>query len=134
MQPTVESVREFKVLTGTFSAEFGRGAGVVSVSTKSGNNELHGTAPLPSEGSGMRVDEKILDGFEQKRTESAAFTICLLEKITLQDNDKKILSQVLGIGNRVTFATDESENRPPIDTTELGERFARLSLLAFPID
>ena len=38
--PSVESVREFKVLTGTFSAEFGRGAGVVSVSTKSGNNEL----------------------------------------------------------------------------------------------
>jgi len=42
--PTVESVREFKVLTGSFSAEFGRGAGVVSVSTKSGNNEWHGTA------------------------------------------------------------------------------------------
>ncbi len=44
VQPSVESVREFKVLTGTFSAEFGRGAGVVSVSTKSGNNEWHGTA------------------------------------------------------------------------------------------
>ena len=44
MTPSVESVREFKVLTGTFSAEFGRGAGVVSVSTKSGNNEFHGTA------------------------------------------------------------------------------------------
>src|SRR5512134_2409870 len=44
VQPTVESVREFKVLTGTFSAEFGRGAGVVSVSTKSGSNEYHGTA------------------------------------------------------------------------------------------
>ena len=42
--PSVESVREFKVLTGTFSAEFGRGAGVVSVSTKSGNNDFHGTA------------------------------------------------------------------------------------------
>lgn len=42
VQPSIESVREFKVLTGTFSAEFGRGAGVVSVSTKSGSNELHG--------------------------------------------------------------------------------------------
>ena len=41
--PSVESVREFKVLTGVFSAEFGRGAGVVSVSTKSGSNEFHGT-------------------------------------------------------------------------------------------
>ncbi|HWQ31410.1 MAG TPA: TonB-dependent receptor [Blastocatellia bacterium] len=42
VQPTVESVREFKALTGTFSAEFGRGAGVVAVSTKSGANEFHG--------------------------------------------------------------------------------------------
>jgi hypothetical protein len=42
--PSVESVREFKVLTGVFSAEFGRGAGVVSVSTKSGSNTFHGTA------------------------------------------------------------------------------------------
>jgi hypothetical protein len=41
--PSVESVREFKVLTGVFSAEFGRGAGVVSVSTKSGSNAFHGT-------------------------------------------------------------------------------------------
>lgn len=44
LQPSIESVREFKVLTGSFSAEFGRGAGVVSVSSKSGTNELHGTA------------------------------------------------------------------------------------------
>ena len=42
--PSVEQVREFKVLTGVFSAEFGRGAGVISVSTKSGTNTLHGTA------------------------------------------------------------------------------------------
>ena len=42
--PSVEQVREFKVLSGVFSAEFGRGAGVVSVSTKSGTNKLHGTA------------------------------------------------------------------------------------------
>src|SRR5207245_819758 len=41
--PSVESVREFKVLTGTYSAEFGRGAGVVLVSTKSGSNEIHGS-------------------------------------------------------------------------------------------
>src|SRR5690349_15762266 len=42
--PSVEQVREFKVLSGVFSAEFGRGAGVVSVATKSGSNVLHGTA------------------------------------------------------------------------------------------
>jgi hypothetical protein len=41
--PSVEQVREFKVLSGVFSAEFGRGAGVVSVATKSGSNAFHGT-------------------------------------------------------------------------------------------
>jgi hypothetical protein len=41
--PSVEQVREFKVLSGVFSAEFGRGAGVISVSTKSGTNQLTGT-------------------------------------------------------------------------------------------
>ncbi|MEO7271209.1 MAG: TonB-dependent receptor plug domain-containing protein, partial [Vicinamibacterales bacterium] len=44
VSPSVEQVREFKVLSGVFSAEFGRGAAVVSVSTKSGTNQLHGTA------------------------------------------------------------------------------------------
>ena len=44
VQPSVESIGEFKVLTGTFSAEFGRGAGVVSVSTRSGANDYHGEA------------------------------------------------------------------------------------------
>jgi Carboxypeptidase regulatory-like domain/TonB-dependent Receptor Plug Domain len=44
VSPSVEQVREFKVLSGVFSAEFGRGAGVVSVSTKSGTNQLRGTA------------------------------------------------------------------------------------------
>jgi len=43
VQPSIEQVREFKVLSGVFSAEFGRGAGVVSVSTKAGTNQLHGT-------------------------------------------------------------------------------------------
>ena len=73
--PSVEQVREFKVLSGVFSAEFGRGAGVVSVATKSGSNMLHGTVfeylrddafdarnffvrkvPLP--GGGLQVDPK----------------------------------------------------------------------------
>jgi hypothetical protein len=44
VQPSVESIQEFKVLTGVFSAEFGRGAGVVSVSTRSGSNQIHGSA------------------------------------------------------------------------------------------
>jgi len=44
VQPSVESIAEFKVLSGTYSAEFGRGAGIVSVSTRSGSNAFHGEA------------------------------------------------------------------------------------------
>jgi hypothetical protein len=40
----VDSVREFRVLTGGYSAEFGGSSGgVVQLVTKSGTNELHGT-------------------------------------------------------------------------------------------
>jgi hypothetical protein len=42
VQPSVESIAEFKVLTGTYSAEYGAGAGVLSTSTRSGSNVLHG--------------------------------------------------------------------------------------------
>jgi hypothetical protein len=43
VQPTPDSVEEFRVLTNTFDAEYGRNSGsVVNVITKSGTNSLHG--------------------------------------------------------------------------------------------
>lgn len=43
--PTMESVQEFKVLTNTYDAQYGRtGGGIVTIVTKSGTNELHGNA------------------------------------------------------------------------------------------
>jgi hypothetical protein len=43
VQPTPDSVEEFRVLTNTFDAEYGRNSGsVVNVITKSGSNALHG--------------------------------------------------------------------------------------------
>ena len=44
-QTPLDSVQEFRVITSDFTAEYGRASGgVVNVATKSGTNELHGTA------------------------------------------------------------------------------------------
>lgn len=43
IQPSPDSIAEFRVLTNTFDAEYGRNSGaVVNVVTKSGSNQLHG--------------------------------------------------------------------------------------------
>ena len=45
IKPSVDAIAEFKVVTNGYAAEFGRSSsGVVSVSIKSGTNQLHGTA------------------------------------------------------------------------------------------
>jgi len=43
--PTTESVQEFKVQANTYDAQYGRtGGGVITIVTKSGGNDFHGTA------------------------------------------------------------------------------------------
>lgn len=44
IKPSMDSVMEYKILTGTYSAEYGRGGGAqVNVITKSGGNQFHGS-------------------------------------------------------------------------------------------
>ena len=45
VQPTPETVQEFKVITNNYSAEYGRvGGAVITMLSKSGSNEFHGHA------------------------------------------------------------------------------------------
>lgn len=45
MVPTIDSIQEFRVFTSNYSAEYGASAGAVTVvQTKSGSNQIHGTA------------------------------------------------------------------------------------------
>ena len=44
IKPQLDAVQEFKILTNAYSAEYGRSmGGVVTMTTKSGTNEIHGT-------------------------------------------------------------------------------------------
>ncbi len=45
IKPQIDAVQEFKILTNAYSAEFGRSmGGVVTMTTKSGTNQVHGSA------------------------------------------------------------------------------------------
>jgi len=42
--PTLEGIAEFKVQVGNYDGEFASGGAVVNVITRSGSNEIHGSA------------------------------------------------------------------------------------------
>ncbi len=44
-RPSIDAIQEFKIVTSPYSAEYGRApGGAISVTTKSGTNQIHGTA------------------------------------------------------------------------------------------
>ncbi len=43
LQPSIDALQEFKIETGVYSAEFGRGTVQINVATKAGTNDYHGS-------------------------------------------------------------------------------------------
>lgn len=65
---SVEAVQEFKVMTNTFSAEFGRtSGGIINMITKSGSNQLHGSVY-------DLLKNRVLDAFSFDEKRNTAFS------------------------------------------------------------
>ncbi|HWC00961.1 MAG TPA: TonB-dependent receptor [Bryobacteraceae bacterium] len=61
--PTMESVAEFKVLTNTYDAQYGRtGGGIVTIVSKSGGNDLHGNLFEYFQNDKMNANQSELNG------------------------------------------------------------------------
>ena len=76
------------------------------------------------------IAQEILQRLQHERTKPSTTPIGTLEETTFKHHNKKILRQILGVGNGIALLADESENRPPINFAKLGECFARLLLVA----
>ena len=65
---SVEAIQEFKVMTNTFSAEFGRASGgIINMVTKSGSNQFHGSAY-------DLLKNRVLDSFSFDQKRNTAFS------------------------------------------------------------
>ncbi|HEU0121998.1 MAG TPA: carboxypeptidase regulatory-like domain-containing protein, partial [Bryobacteraceae bacterium] len=66
--PTMESVQEFKVLTNTYDAQYGRtGGGIVTMVTKSGTNDIHGNLFEYFQNDKLNANQTELNGAGTKR-------------------------------------------------------------------
>jgi len=54
--PNLESMQELQVHTNDFSAEYGRGQGVISITTKSGSNAFHGVVSYQNRNDGFNAN------------------------------------------------------------------------------
>jgi len=61
--PTMDSIQEFRVLTNTYDAQYGRnGGGIVTIVTKSGTNQLHGVAYENFQNAKLNANQAELNG------------------------------------------------------------------------
>jgi trimeric autotransporter adhesin len=66
--PNTEGLQEVRVISNNFSAEYGRGQGVITLTTKSGTNDWHGSAfaRIRNEGLNANSFENNLRGIQRK--------------------------------------------------------------------
>ncbi|TMP90263.1 MAG: hypothetical protein E6L07_14785 [Verrucomicrobia bacterium] len=62
---------------------------------------------------------------QQQRPKPAAARISAFEKIAFKNQKRKILGQILDIGNGIAAPTDEGEYGPPVNFAKLCQRFVR---------
>jgi hypothetical protein len=62
---------------------------------------------------------------QQHRPKPAAAQISAFEKIAFKNQKRKILGQILDIGNGIAVPTDEGEYGPPVNFAKLCQRFVR---------
>ncbi len=66
--PTMDSIQEFRILLNTYDAQYGRtGGGIVTIVTKGGSNDLHGTAYEFFQNDKMNANQFELNAARTKR-------------------------------------------------------------------
>jgi len=70
------------------------------------------------------VEKKILERFKEQRPKPAAAWIRAFEEVSFKHHEKKVLGQVLRVGDGPSLPADESEHWTPIDFAKFRERFA----------
>src|SRR6266480_7026511 len=93
-------------------------------------NDLHVATALARATLVSGIAQEILQRLEHERTKAPAILVGALEESTFKHDDKKILCEILGVGNGVPLTADESENRSPVNFAKFREGSARLLLVA----
>src|SRR6266545_8044584 len=77
-------------------------------------NERHSATAFNCASSLFGMTEKILKRLKQKRAEAASMFVGTPEPVAFQDHGEKILGEILRFLQRVSLATYEYEDGPPV--------------------
>src|SRR6266404_4247265 len=84
------------------------------------SDKLHFAAALLPASKMVFVLQKIFHRRSQKRSKATTTGISQREQIAFKQRHKKILSEILGVGDGVTSPADQRENWSPVGAAEFG--------------